>query len=228
MFMDDLTPLQKGSLVFVLLDIALVSLGWILIPSTSPISVAAGFAILIVYGLGSYFAPRLFGRPKPSIAPIVLVFGLLAGSVFAGEMVLEYILLPADNTTFGLVEFGLVFFLYFLAGLITAYRMKSLRPALLAAMGSAMLSALIWLAAMLIVFYVFRGSPQQTQVFRAEGNYADFARSGMRDFNAFIMEDFLGAGFFHLLLGPVIALLLGAFGGLIGKLFVPELPEVVG
>jgi hypothetical protein len=39
----------------------------------------------------------------------------------------------------------------------------------------------------------------------------------MTDFNAFIIEDFLGAGFFHLLLGSILATMLGAIGGLLGK-----------
>ena len=53
---------------------------------------------------------------------------------------------------------------------------------------------------------------------RAEGDYEDFARSGMSDFNAFIMEDFLGAIFFHLLLGLLVAAVLGALGGVLGKI----------
>ena len=52
------------------------------------------------------------------------------------------------------------------------------------------------------VFYAFNGTAQQAQVLQAEGNLADFARSGMSDFNAWAMQDFLGAGFFHLLLEP--------------------------
>ena len=87
------------------------------------------------------------------------------------------------------------------------------------ATGTAMIASLIWLIAVLTVFYIFRGSPQQTQVFRAEGNYEDFAQSGMSDFNTFIMEDFLGAAFFHLLLGPLVAAILGIIGGLFGKVF---------
>ena len=57
---------------------------------------------------------------------------------------------------------------------------------------------------------------RQDAVFRAEGNYDDFRRSGMTDFNAFIMEDFLGASFFHLLLGPLLAGVVGTIGGLVG------------
>jgi hypothetical protein len=33
----------------------------------------------------------------------------------------------------------------------------------------------------------------------------------------FIMEDFLGGGFFHLLLGPLIAGILASAGGIVGK-----------
>ena len=87
----------------------------------------------------------------------------------------------------------------------------------LSAVVAALLSSLIWCIVTLAVFYLFYGSARQTLVFRAEGNYEDFQRSGMSDFNAFIMEDFLGATFFHLLLGPLLASLLGILGGLAGK-----------
>ena len=39
----------------------------------------------------------------------------------------------------------------------------------------------------------------------------------MSDFNAFIVEDFMGATFFHLLLGLLVAAVLGVLGGLLGK-----------
>jgi hypothetical protein len=39
----------------------------------------------------------------------------------------------------------------------------------------------------------------------------------MRDFHTFVMEDFLGAAFFHLLLGPILATILGACGGLVAR-----------
>jgi hypothetical protein len=43
----------------------------------------------------------------------------------------------------------------------------------------------------------------------------------MSDFNTFVMEDFLGAGFFHLLLGPIVASGLACLGGLVGKGLAP-------
>ncbi len=82
----------------------------------------------------------------------------------------------------------------------------------------AMIATLTWVIVTLSVFHIFRGSSQQAQVFQARGNYADFAQRGITDFNVFIMEDFMGAVFFHSLLGPIVAAILGLFGGIVGKL----------
>jgi hypothetical protein len=183
----------RNSLLFgVLVALALVIAGRLLIPATSFISVAAASVILIAYGG-------------------------LAATVFGGEMVLEYALLPANNSLFGLVEFGTVFVLYFASALVAALRSRSVKTAVLTAVASAFIASLLWAIFALVIFYAFRGSPRQALVLRAEGDYEDFARSGMSDFNAFIMEDFMGATFFHLLLGPLVAAVLGILGGLLGK-----------
>jgi hypothetical protein len=39
----------------------------------------------------------------------------------------------------------------------------------------------------------------------------------MNDFNIFIVEDFMGAVFFHSLLGPIVADILGFLGGVVGR-----------
>ena len=199
------------------LGLALVLLGWMLVPTTSIASIAAALKILAIYGVLGYLgAPRL-SRIHPQILPTAAIIGLLAGIIFTGEIAWEYIALPSNNTSAGPIEFGIVFALYFLSALIVTYRTGQLRQGILTAICGAMIGSLIWLIAVLAIFYIFRGSSQQTQVFRAEGNFEDFARSGMSDFNTFIIEDFMGAGFFHLLLGPIIATILGTAGGLIGK-----------
>ena len=197
-----------------MLGLALVLLGWWLVPTVSPLSAGGAGLILIVYGVVGYFG---FPRLHPATLRLVKISGLVAGAIFAGEIILEYVFLPRDNTNWGWVEFGSVFAIYFLTSVGIAYRCRSLRQGLLAAAGSAMLSSVIWLIFALLVFYIFRGSARQVQVLMAEGDYADFARSGMQDFNTFVMEDFFGAGFYHLLLGPVAAAILGTLGGLLGK-----------
>ena len=206
---------QVTLLASVLIALALVLLGWALIPTTNPISVAGACAILIIYGLAFYFGVPRVG---PEVVRWAGLFGPAAGAVFVAEILLEYAVLPKDNTSWGVVEFAAVFALYFLSSFWAAYRSHRLGAGVLTAILSAMLSSLLWLIAVLAVFYAFRGTTRQVQVVLAEGNYQDFAHSGMGAFDAFIMEDFLGGAFFHLLLGPAIAAILGIIGAAIGRL----------
>jgi len=209
--------LQKSLLCGVVIAMALIVVGRLLIPTTALISVAGSLTILLGYGWLAVIWPLRLYRHHADILHMAIRFGLLAGAVFAIEVLLEYVLLPTDNTLFGLVEFGLVFCLYFAAALVVALRTGSLKNALLSSVASAFIASLLWVIVVLMVFYIFRGSAQQALVLRAEGDYEDFARSGLSDFNAFIMEDFMGATFYHLLLGPLVAAVLGFLGGLLGK-----------
>ena len=78
--------------------------------------------ILTLYGVAAVWLPPRLGLRQPWLLRAAITFGLLAGAVYAGEIVLEYLLLPADNTPYGLVEFGAIFLLYFAAGLYSAWR----------------------------------------------------------------------------------------------------------
>ena len=192
--------------------------GWALAPAVRGVSIAGACVVLIAYGaIGAICAPRI-ERQNPALLHQATLFGLLAGGAFALEVVLEYIVLPADNSTWGLVEFGAVFALVFISALLAARRSRRVRHGLLAAVVTMMIASLSWLVVVLAITHAFHGTPQQAQVLRAEGAYDDFARSGMSDFNVFVAEDFMGAAFFHLLLGPLVALLLGAAGGWAGRL----------
>lgn len=195
----------------------LIFLGWILVPAEKIIGVIAAAFIMIVYGtmVVSGFG---FSKKDQFALSNAIRFGLVAGAIFAGEMILEYVLLPKDNTVYGYIEFGGVFLMYLLAGAITSHQSKRISSGLWSAVWAAMISSLIWVVVVLGIFYIFRGTHQQTSVFMAEGDYVDFAKSGAREFNSWIMEDFMGAVFYHSLLGPVIALILGTIGSLIGFL----------
>lgn len=209
--------LQKSLLFGVLVALALVFAGRLFVPAMSLISTTAASVTLLAYGVIAALCPIRLHRRHPDILRWAIIFGLLAGTVFAGEIVLEYILLPTDNSRYGMLEFGTVFALYFASALMSALRSLSIKNAVLTSVASAFIASLIWVITVLAVFYAFRGSPRQALVLRAEGDYEDFARSGLSDFNAFIMEDFMGATIFHLLLGLLAAAVLGVLGGLLGK-----------
>jgi hypothetical protein len=210
--------LQTGVFSGALAGLALVYYGYWLAPGAGVLGFIGAGAVLIVYGLVGVFVFPAVNRNHHQIIRLACIVGLLGGAIFTSEMLLEYILLPADNSLYGLLEFGCVFSLYFLAGAAAAYHSQQVKQGVLASLISAVISSLIWAMAVLLIFYLFRGTSRQAQVFRAEGNYADFARSGSQDFNVWVLEDFMGALFFHLtLVGPLVAAVLGAIGRLLGK-----------
>jgi hypothetical protein len=209
--------LRTAFLLAVVAAVGLVLYGWGHFPHVSTRSLAGAGVVLLLYAVLGWKGPAVLGQQPPVVTTVAISLGLFAGAIFAGEMVLEYILLPPDNTRFGYVEFGSVFLLYLIAGVVPGFKRLPFRCSVLSGIATAVIGSLIWLIAVLACFYWFYGTERQAQVFRAEGNYDDFRRSGMADFPTFIMEDFLGAGFFHLLLGPLVAGILASVGGLVGK-----------
>ncbi len=213
---------RRAILAGVLLNITLVVVGLALFPSALSASseglagAAAAVGILLVYAL----LPGQLERRGPEAVRYGTPFGLTAGLVFAGEIILEYVALPdvATNARMGLIEFGTVFALFFAAAVVAGYRTGQIRGGVLAALWSALVASLVWLAALLLMYYAFHGTARQTAVLSSEGTFDDFARSGMQELDAFVMQDLLGAAFFHLLLAPIIALILGAAGGAAGRL----------
>jgi hypothetical protein len=175
--------------------------------------------ILVVYSLLIRFWFSKLEQKTPQVIRFGSQSGLVIGIIFAGEMILEYILLPADNSKMGLVEYSSVFIIFFSISLWIVCQTGRFRNGIFAAIVSAMIGSILWLISALAIFYLFHGTPQQTQVFRAEGNFDDFAHSGMTNFDAFIMQDFWGAGFFHSILLPLLASILGSIGSSFGIFF---------
>ena len=176
------------------------------------IGAVAATGIVLAYGAAAHLVIPALDREPAQVLRVAGPAGLAAGAVYAVETIAEYVVRPADNTPWGLAEFGLVFALMAVAGGVLAWSTGRLRPALAGGLWTGLIGPLIWYAVTLSVFYLFRGTAAQEAVFRAEGDYEDFARSGMVDFDVFVMGDFLGAGFYHLLLSPVFGLVLGALG----------------
>ncbi len=185
----------------------------------SPSGLIGDCVILIVYGLVIWFWFPSIANQNHLTLRAGYQSGVLIGVIFAVEMILEYILLPKDNTQMGLVEYSSVLAIFFIISIWVTYQTSRFRNGLFAVIVSAMLGSVIWLIAALTIFYLFHGTLQQNQVFQAEGNYDDFSRSGITNFYAFIMQDFWGAGFFHSMLLPLLAAILGSMGSLIGIFF---------
>ena len=78
-----------------------------------------------------------------------------------------------------------------------------------------MIGTLLWFTVLLLTYYLFLNTPQEARGLQSDQVIVDFQRSGMGDLRAFIMQDYMGGGFFHMLGSPFIAAVLGGFGSLI-------------
>jgi hypothetical protein len=107
------------------------------------IRMVPAFVILGVYVLVAILAPAGMRHRSTLILTNGLFFGFLAGVVFAGEILLEYILLPQDKTNKGVIEFGLVFLLFLMCGLWTGLATRRFSTAFLGAVWSALFASLI-------------------------------------------------------------------------------------
>lgn len=199
--------------------LTLLAVGLLFAPETRPLRLAPAGIVLSLYALAGMWAlPRAATWGGISLK-LAVQFGLVAGGIYAAEIILEYLLLPADNSLYGVVEFGLVFAAYLVCGLTAARQAGTLRSGAAAGGAAALISTLMWWLVLLAVTYLFWGTTRQVQVFRAEGSFDDFTRSGLSSFSAFLVEDLGGAGFFHLLLGPCMGCLFGLAGAVLGKRF---------
>jgi hypothetical protein len=213
---------RKGLAVGAAANAILLAAGWIIFRTTAAdpaswIGLAADFAVLAAYGGIAWWAVPATGRRDPRLLATAVILGGMSGVVFSAEILLEYALLPVDNTPFGYAEYGTVLTLYLAAAFATAYRTGKIGRGVLAATWAAAIGSTVWLGCILATTYLFHGSERQTRVFLAEGNFEDFRHSGMQDFDAFMMQDFMGAAFFHPMLLPAAAALLGVAGGAAGK-----------
>jgi hypothetical protein len=201
----------------------MVASGWLVFPRTAQaptswLALAADLLILCAYAALGWFGASATVRRDPRILPTAVCFGALAGAVFCVEMILEYALVPTNKTSLVLVEFGALIFLFFMVGLEVGRTTGKLGAGILAAVWGATIASLLWLGSFLVITYLFHGTGRQGRVFQAEGIYEDFRRSGEGDFDTWIMQDSMGAAFFHLLLGPMVAAFLGLMGAILAKL----------
>lgn len=155
--------------------------------------------------------PLSIGVASPAAVRIGVAVGVTAGLLYGVEGLAEYLSASVTDASVAIgwvIVAGLVASNVIAAAIATA-RLRSLRGGFAAAAYNAITEYLVWYPSVLICYYVFRDSPVTGRVWRAEGTYDDFARSGMTNLRAFVLQDFWGAGFFHLIAGLVLA---GIFG----------------
>ena len=208
------------------LNISLVVYGAIRFPSAwraGADSVCAGIGILTVYALIGWFGAPAAERFDPAIVRLALRFGAFVGGLFAISMLCEYIV-PHDhqqNVLLALATFGLFFVALLVAGAVGTLDTRRLGLGVLTSVWTALIASLCWFILLLVYYFAFLNTPQEARFLEIDQVIADHQRhlqkGGTQDLRAFIYNDYLGGGFFHSLLAPLLAVPLGALGGLGAK-----------
>lgn len=172
---------------------------------------AAPILAVVVYAVIAHYGVRTVSAADPAIVRAVAVCGVLSVVVFVPSILIEYAGRTIDNG----VSLGAVAVCCGTAGAMAAWRTRRIGVAVYASTLSAMIGLLSFVIAVLGSYAVLRGTALQDRFFRTEGDYDDFARSGMTDFNRWVTEDLFGGVFFHLLLGALIAAAIGGLTGIV-------------
>jgi hypothetical protein len=178
------------------------------------IAVAALAILWVTVLIGVWTGPLSATRVQPAILKIGIAAGVGLGLLLGAENLTEY-LAPVTqdrSVVLGYTIIAAMVATFAIAGVLGARRGGTLRAGITAALWAVVAEYVLWYAALLSSYYAFASGSRLEHVLQAEGTYADFARSGMTDMKAFIMQDYLGAGFFHLLIGFVMASLFGGIG----------------
>lgn len=177
----------------------------------------AAAAIVLIYGFIALFSPISIGKAHPLIVRQGSILGLVGGFVLSADLISGYIIHDADTSArTSLVAYGFFFLLILTASVLTIRRTGNFSSGMMAAVWCVVTALLIWFCVEFVSFYLLASSPGGA-AFVASEMQEDFARSGATDYQAFVISDFFGAGFFHLLLGLIIALILGALGTFFGN-----------
>jgi hypothetical protein len=173
------------------------------------LAIAAPIAAVIGYAIVAHYGVRTVSGTDPAIVRAIAVCGVLCAVVFVPSILIEYTGRTVDNQ----VTLAAIAACCSIAAGIAAWRSRRVVVAVYASTLSAMIGLLAFVIAVLGSYALLRGTALQDRFFRTEGDYDDFARSGMTDFNTWAIADFFGGVFFHLLLGALIAAVLGVVAG---------------
>jgi hypothetical protein len=140
-------------------------------------------------------------RTRRTAAVVGVALGLALGAENAAE-----ILWPAVsdlNVALGYTIVGAMALAYFVSGALSGLR---------AAVRTALVGYLVWYPTIWFAYFASDGTSGFVRAARAEGEYDDFANSGLGNFHVFLVRDYLGAGFYHVIFAVVLALLTGTAG----------------
>jgi hypothetical protein len=179
-----------------------VLIGCALLRSPAALPVVAVSAVVTLAALaGCAVVPWWGPLSTRDSGRYAIAVGTAAGLVLGG------VLVAVDRTSPSL---GVPVEAVILGGMGLAYVVAGALAGIRAALWTALVGYLVWYPSIWLSYLASYGSAAFDRALRAEGEYDDFHRSGLTDFTSFLLRDCLGAGFYHLLFGVLLALVAGS------------------
>lgn len=198
------------------LNIALILVSVAIVPSSlrsaEGILALAGAALmqaaLAVVALWGPYALRRW----PDTATASSTLGVVLAVAYLAIILAEF-LGVRDNIT--------ILYLFiaaaFVAGLWAGLRTGQWRQGVMAGVWALVIGTALWTAGDLLINYAFWGSHQQYAFMQADGEVDAFHHAGGGDWNAYLIQDILGATFFHPLLSIIVGAIAGVAGGVLAR-----------
>lgn len=188
------------------------------------LGLAAATGILLIYGYLALGSPIAVGKLPNTIWRRGVYLGVCSGLVLSVDLISGYIL--HDSTTSArtsLIAYGLFLILILVSGFIGGRQTGNFSSGITTALWCVLIALLIWFFVEFAAYLIFSNTPAGAAFIRDEMQ-ADYLRSGATDYQAFALSDFFGAGFFHLTLGLIFAVILGSMGTAIGRIWNAVVP----
>lgn len=181
-------------------------------PGSSTV-VAEAAVLLAAYSAAVLIIPAHASQETQAALRVGSRFGLGIGLLQVIHLLVENFanLRGTANAATTLAFMVTTFGLWGVSGFVVARSTGSLKNAVAASCWSAAVTMLITVAFGLALMYA--GVPPLREV----ATWGEFARSGWTDVRAFAIANTLDAAASHLFIAPLVALAVGAFGGVLGK-----------
>jgi hypothetical protein len=187
----------------------------VLVEPRGSLSVLAPVGVLLVYAILGGWVTANPPRDTAAALRTGTVYGVVSGIVSVVHIAQEtYVGLPPRELAIVTWVFILAMFAPWpLAGFASARRTRRVSLGLFAA---------VWSSAVCMALTVSFGFGQLLtsldRLQRKDVGSPDFLRSGWTDLRAFAIADIFEAGFWHLVIGPAVALLLGGIAAAVARL----------
>src|SRR5882757_4601808 len=175
------------------------------------------YGILLLYAVLTVYLVRVRGGAWNTILTNATVFGVITGTLEVINIGLENAApAVAHVPAVSIGSMAIVFLLWGIGGARTVGSGNSIRAGMATAILSAGICMLIAVTAGFIVeFFIAPPDPVAVSM------WAEYRRSGWTDAHAFGLTNTLDSAFTHLIIAPIVAVVFGGIGSLLGGLVRP-------